>query len=96
MNFSKVTEIQEQLEDKRKVLNFIIQGQRIHNLKYSDVSFLTMKRISELYNLNPISCKHKNVSEVGYHLTLDGREYEGYCDNCKTMVYGISSWNTKQ
>ena len=50
MGFSKVDEIQKQLEDKRQVLNFIIQGKEIHNLPINSVRYLTMKRISELYN----------------------------------------------
>lgn len=51
MNFSKIEKIQKQLEDKRRVLNFIIDGREIHNLPYSAVRYLTMERISELYNV---------------------------------------------
>ena len=88
VNFSKVDKILEQLEDKRKVLNFIMDGQEIHNLPLTAVRYLTMERISELYNVEPVSCKHKNVSEIRYCISVNGREYEGYCDDCNTTVYG--------
>jgi len=101
MNFSKVDEILKQLEDKRRVLNFIIDGQGIHGLPMKAVHYLTMERISELYNVEfqevgIISCKHKNVSEIGYVQTLDGKEYDGFCDDCNHMVYGTIYWNKRK
>ena len=46
-----LSHIEAKLEEKRKILVWLIQGQGIHGLPLDAVAYLTKERICELYNI---------------------------------------------
>lgn len=86
--FEEVDNIIEKLEERKRVLNWVIGGLGIHGFKIEDSSKLTWDYITINYNVNDFKCKHLKVSEIGYVLTFYGKEYDGFCDVCEQQVYG--------
>ena len=90
-----LTHIYNKLEERQKVLNWVICGLGIHGFKISDSSKLTWDYIVENYNveIDHYECKHLDVREIGYVIAFTseggfGREYDGFCWCCEHQVYG--------
>jgi hypothetical protein len=77
-----------ELDERLKVLHWVINGLGLTGLKISDSRNMTWDWITIHYNVNDFKCKHLSVSEMGYVIITDGREYDGYCDECNKHVEG--------
>ena len=51
--FEDIDKIQAKLEERRKVLNWVIGGLGIHGFKIKDASMLTWDYITTYYNIEP-------------------------------------------
>lgn len=85
-----------ELDERLKVLHWVIDGLGMTGLKIKDSRNMTWDWITIHYNVNEFKCNHLSVSEMGYVQTADGKEYDGYCDDCKKTVYGTQYWNGTQ
>lgn len=76
--------------------------ERIVELYNVEMSFFrprnlnTVKPITEENYLS--TCKHKNITEIGYCLGYNGRLYDGFCLDCEKYVYArtgkrVVKWN---
>jgi hypothetical protein len=81
------------LDERYKVIQWVIQGTGIHGFTLKDVKHLKWDWIVENYSVCDYQCKHKIVDEIGMVQTFEGCEYDGFCNSCDEMVYGTIKWN---
>ena len=88
---SGMEKIYDKLEERKRVLKWLISGLGIHGLKISDAKYITWGWVIKNYNIpeNQFNCKHISVSDIGLVITSEGKEYDGFCNACEKTVHGI-------